>query len=132
VNPISVFFALASRQADIRRGLAVWQQIKPQVTYLIDLIRDIGAEIGMLEAKRDKPSSVPVALRQYTTQWVQTSLNTLQDANLEADGDIGRDGSKTRVAVKKFQKEHGLKPDGIPGVQTVSIMVQELDKLAKP
>lgn len=132
MNPIQIFFALANRQADIRRMLAVWQQIKPQVTYLIDTFRDIGDDVGLLEQKPQATSRVPEPLRKYTTQWVQTSLNMLQNAHLEVDGDLGHEGSYTRKMVKKFQEDHELKVDGVPGVQTVSVMVQELDKLAKP
>ena len=48
-----------------------------------------------------------------------------------ADGDFG---SSTQKAVKKFQKDHGLKQDGIVGAQTlaeIDVAIKELNNRAK-
>jgi Putative peptidoglycan binding domain len=133
MNPFSMFFALAARQADIRKAFAIWSSIKPQVTELIDLVRSIGGDVGLLGPEAAPgPSAVPEPLKKYTTQWIQTSLNKVQNAGLEVDGELGPENSKTRAAVKAFQAKHGLKVDGFPGVQTVAVLAQEVDRLEQP
>ncbi len=129
MNSISVFFSLAARQRDIRRGFAIWESIKPGLTELLDLVRSIGADTGLLgpeTLRRMGPSTVPEPLKQYTTGWIQRSLNKVQDADLTVDDELG---TETREAVKKFQKKHGLKVDGFPGVQTTAVLAQEVEKL---
>lgn len=132
MNPLSAFFTLASRQADVRRFMALWSSIKAPATEMIDLGRDLLSSIGVLE---DTPGGattleVPPVLRKYTTKWVQTTLNTLQNAGLRVDGDLGAPDSASRNAVKEFQRKHPpLVVDGNPGVQTVALMQMDLDKL---
>lgn len=126
MNPISAFFALAARQRDIRRAFSLWQQVKAPVTELIDIVRDVGDDIGLLEQAKPSlsPSPVPVPLRRYTTEWIQENLNKLIGSSLKVDGDYG---PATRQAVKEFQQAHPpLVVDGLAGVQTVAVMQQEL------
>lgn len=131
MNPFTAFFTLASRQADVRRFLALWASIKAPATEMIDLGRDLLGSIGVLE---DAPVTatpvVPEALRKYDTKWVQATLNTLQNAGLRVDGDLGNSDSASRHAVKAFQQQHPpLTIDGNPGVQTVAVMQMALEKL---
>jgi len=59
---------------------------------------------------------------------VEQQLNTLliqsilKEAGLDPGVIDGKMGNKTKAAVKKFQKAHGLKPDGKIGYQTLSKM----------
>ncbi len=132
MNPIGIFFSLAARQADIRRGFAIWESVKPKMTELLDLVRSIGADTGLLSPEtlqRLGPSRVPEPLKQYTSEWIQRSLNKVIGADLRVDGDI--DGPKTREAVRKFQKKHELKVDGFPGVQTTAVLAQEVGKVER-
>lgn len=79
-----------------------------------------------LEAIRkalQKPQSPPLRLsdrfrqtRAYV-QWVQTSLNKAIDAGLESDGKFG---PKTESAIRRFQRKHRLREDGIVGPETKS------------
>lgn len=123
MNPIAIFFRLVGRQADIRRALAIYGQIKDPLTELIDIIRSLMADVGLLGSV---PGFSETLLSGYDTKWVQESLNRL-GANLTIDGNLG---PATVEAVKKFQEKHPpLKVDGSPGVQTAAALAAELDKL---
>jgi murein L,D-transpeptidase YcbB/YkuD len=63
-----------------------------------------------------------------SVEWLQESLNLLNDGNLEIDGDYGK---LTRVAVEDYQSSHGLKVDGWAGPETISSIVNELEKESK-
>jgi hypothetical protein len=52
-------------------------------------------------------------------KWVQASLNKIQNARLTVDG---IPGVRTRAAVMLFQRNHGLKQDGVANPQTVSVI----------
>ena len=52
-------------------------------------------------------------------QWVQSTLNRIQDAGLDVDGSYGRN---TKRAVIAFQTAHGLEPDGLIGPLTVAAL----------
>jgi Putative peptidoglycan binding domain len=134
-SPIGVFFALASRQADIKRALALWASVQSPNTELIDLVRSILSDIGLLDKPTGgaaPPIAVPSSLQKYSTQWFQKALNVVDKAGLDVDGNLGRDDnggareSKTRLAVRKFQARHNIKVDGSPGVQTAALLEQEL------
>lgn len=126
-------FALMARQADIRLLMALYNKNKSDNTQMIDLARDLLTVAGVLDAKPSGSIEVPTPLRKYTTEWIQESLNMLQNAGLNVDGKLGKEDSKTRQAVRKFQNDNKLKVDGDPGIQTVSVMElarQALDKSA--
>lgn len=74
------------------------------------------AGIKYLRALEDNP--VPVE-PELDVKWLQTSLNTLDQAGLEADG---RYGPETAKAVHVFQQNHGLEVDGDAGPQTVAMI----------
>src|SRR5262245_59644645 len=67
--------------------------------------------------------------KEGSVQWLQHSLNVLDNAGLAVDGDYG---NATKAAVKKFQSEHGLAVDGWAGPQTVAAVLAELDKHENP
>lgn len=46
---------------------------------------------------------------------IQAALNRKEHAHLAVDGKMGRE---TEIALKKFQKTHGLKPTGHPNKAT--------------
>ena len=59
--------------------------------------------------------------------WLQDSLNTLgADPELDVDGEYG---PATNKAVAAYQTAQGLKVDGWAGPETISSIVEELDKL---
>ncbi|NJL22478.1 MAG: peptidoglycan DD-metalloendopeptidase family protein, partial [Leptolyngbyaceae cyanobacterium SM1_3_5] len=53
-------------------------------------------------------------------QWVQSSLNQVNNAGLVVDG---VSGSRTRQAVRDFQRSKGLTVDGIVGAQTEAALI---------
>lgn len=129
MNPISIFLKLAGRQADIRRAWAIYTTIKKPLTELIDLLRSLMGDIGVLEAAA--PSSAS-PLAKYDTKWVQDSLNIVENAGLHVDGILGPEGSATRKAVAAFQAKHRMNLiDGIPGIVTGGILAEERAKLEK-
>lgn len=58
-------------------------------------------------------------------KYVQSSLNTLLNMNLEIDGIIG---PKTTNAIIRFQQVTGLVVDGISGIKTITAMKNILNK----
>ena len=59
----------------------------------------------------------------FSMEWVQESLNKLQDAGLEVDGDYG---PATAQAIKEFQTEYGITPDGWAGPVTTAKLLELL------
>lgn len=62
--------------------------------------------------------------------WVQQSLNRLGYSPRLAED--GKRGTATIAQVKRLQKAHGLKQDGIPGPLTTAAINADLAKLAGP
>ena len=57
--------------------------------------------------------------------WIQEALDKLD----YYDGDkSGHYGSKTKEAVRKFQKDHGLSADGVAGPKTIARLMEEVSK----
>jgi hypothetical protein len=78
-----------SRQADIRRALAIYNSIKGPLTQLIDLGRSIATDAELLEAPAQQATAAPEmprALRKYSNEWIQRTLNTIMSSNLNVDG----------------------------------------------
>ena len=67
----------------------------------------------------------PAKPPQFTTTWIQESLNTLEQAGLTVDGKYGHG---TREAVSKYQEKHGLAVDGWAGFETTAHMWDALNK----
>ena len=59
----------------------------------------------------------------FDVKWVQSSLNQLRHAKLDLDGDYGE---KTRAAVKLYQQDKGLEPDGWVGVMTLAALEEDM------
>ena len=82
---------------------------------IIKLWHDVSSllqKLGLVSA-----AAVPMrAAHAYDVAWVQQTLNK-QGASLKVDGIMGE---HTVGAVKKFQKDHGLEPDGWIGVLTTA------------
>lgn len=55
-------------------------------------------------------------------RWVQESLNHILGLKLAVDGDMGM---QTRSAIRSFQKQQGLKVDGIVGERTERALITE-------
>jgi len=70
------------------------------------------------------PGTTPVrATHNYSVEWVQQSLNTVQGAGLQIDG---RMGTKTFEAVQRYQSSRGLDPDGWAGMLTLAALERDM------
>jgi len=63
------------------------------------------------------------AAHSYDVEWVQDSLNRIDRAGLQVDGEMG---PATNAAVKQYQQKKGLDPDGWVGVLTMSALEQDM------
>jgi lysozyme family protein len=86
---------------------------------------------GLILAIRDLDPTVAfgTSVQVFDAEWLQASLNKLCIAvvpPLEVDGIAG---AATRIAVRAFQKSHGLTVDGLAGPLTIAAINQELNKL---
>ena len=61
-NPIGIMFALGSRMRDIRRIMALYKKNKKDNTEMVDLMRDIADDVGLLDPMKDA-LAVPEPLR---------------------------------------------------------------------
>ena len=92
-----------------------WEQFKAEHDYAA-MARGMKEEIGNVAGR------AAADRKAREVEWLQGSLNKLLGTRLKVDGQFGE---KTRRAVKRFQKEHGLQQDGVPGPLTRK-RIQEL------
>lgn len=62
----------------------------------------------------------------FSVEWLQESLNKLDNAGLTVDGDYG---ALTKAAVKAFQERNGLTADGWAGAATSAKIYDLLTKV---
>lgn len=106
--------------ANREKIVQAWGQIAPiikQVREAYPQIRDLIDDIAPGVTEPDTSES-------YSVEWLQKSLNTLDNADLEIDGEYG---DATKQAVSEFQSDHPpLVVDGWAGVSTQAAIVEEL------
>lgn len=119
MNPITLLMTAAANRGDIQKAIALWESVKKPNTELIDLLRKLGGEFGLLDQAAGVPA--PVWLGKYDFAYVQRWLNKNTGTDLVTDGNLGE---ATRDAVKAFQSKHNLKADEIPGLLTIVKMVE--------
>jgi peptidoglycan hydrolase-like protein with peptidoglycan-binding domain len=95
------------------------QQRLPQVDKLLKELDPELAEQPSQQSSLQKPDS------EFSVEWMQESLNKLSNADLVVDGDYGE---KTREAVRQYQGENDLDPDGWAGIQTCVKIYQQLQE----
>lgn len=95
----------------VKDGMAIFNRAK-----------DLWPELGsiMSQVTGETPTK---AAEDFDVKWLQNSLNKLVKAGLTVDGSYGK---ATMDAVKKFQQQNGLTPDGWAGVQTQAAIVDAL------
>ena len=100
-----------------------WGQIAPAIEAVrknYPAIKDLIEDIMPGAMTPDEPQ------QSYSVEWLQESLNTLNNAGLTVDGDYGE---QTKAAVAEYQEEHPpLVVDGWAGVATQASIYEELAK----
>lgn len=71
--------------------------------------------VTAVQPVKPKPKPKRPSSQKNDVKWLQRSLNTLMHTTLVVDGVAGK---KTKDAVKRFQRRHGLAVDGVAGTQT--------------
>ena len=117
-----------------KKGDTEAQSLKGQVSDLEAKIQQKDTEIAGLRQALSKTTeekynqsreSQPSATQVPTPTQIQKALKNAGFDPGEADGKMG---SKTRKAVREFQKTNGLNADGKVGPKTWNALVQYLDK----
>ncbi len=130
MNPLSIFFTLASERAKIRRAMELYERIKDPLTELIDIGRELGAQTGLLGPQPNGGADIPASLAKYDAKWVQETLAMVTGMPVPMDGNLS--GDATKSATRKFQAANPpLAVDGFAGAQTVMRLVAARDKLEK-
>jgi peptidoglycan hydrolase-like protein with peptidoglycan-binding domain len=94
---------------------AAWGTVAP----ILKQLQDSGVIADLL------PKVVAPQPPMLSVQWLQESLNKLNNAGLAVDGTYGE---ATRAAVTMYQQAHSLEPDGWAGVATQASIYEELAK----
>ena len=128
---ITSVFRLMQHWPELKHALALWNQIKAPFTELVDIIRNVGGDVGLLEPTEENINKLQASpLGRFDTHWVQETLTMPMPGNstdLVADGEHG---PLTQTAIKKFQTAHPpLKVDGWAGLQTLAVMEMERKKI---
>jgi peptidoglycan hydrolase-like protein with peptidoglycan-binding domain len=129
-NIIGIGYRIIAHRQEIMK---IWDTLVPLVRSVTGAYPDIIALVDKIAPGMITPTEVPELAKgeheadgeHYSITWLQESLNALEHAGLEADGDMG---DATKEAVTAFQTKHGLKVDGWAGGDTVAKIVAELDK----
>lgn len=113
------------------------EQLSSRLDSLEGEIQNINEEINTLHDKIDRLSSswAQGSKRSYfspkNSSALKLSVKQIQRALKNAGyykGTIdGKMGPKTRMAIKEFQKDNGLRPDGIVGEKTAEKLSNYLD-----
>jgi peptidoglycan hydrolase-like protein with peptidoglycan-binding domain len=129
---IGIGFRVISHRDEI---MQVWDKIVPMIRGATGIYPDIKALIekvapGVLNERTVssplvRGAAAPGDPQNFSITWLQQSLNTIDDAGLEVDGDYGE---ATRAAVVAFQQRHSLEADGWAGAGTSAAILAELDK----
>jgi peptidoglycan hydrolase-like protein with peptidoglycan-binding domain len=110
INIISLAMAMFRNRESIAKIVAVLPELQK-----------LFAELNPQEQPQEQQPHTDYAVG--SMEWLQESLNTLADAELEVDGEYG---PATNKAVSEFQKENGLKVDGWAGPETINLIVKQL------
>jgi peptidoglycan hydrolase-like protein with peptidoglycan-binding domain len=95
---------------------------RDEVGRVLDLVREVTNAVGGAQPSPPAPAP-PGAHPAGSMAWLQESLNKLNNAGLDVDGEYG---AATNKAVAAFQKANGLNVDGWAGPETVAVIMKAL------
>lgn len=112
-------------------GLSVNEELKKSNPKIIPILEQVGSQLfpKLKDTIHVVAAAADAIFNPHGTMWLQTSLNTLQNAGLKPDGIYG---NLTKAAVEKFQAAHqplAGPVDGWSGPKTQAVLMAELSKL---
>jgi peptidoglycan hydrolase-like protein with peptidoglycan-binding domain len=104
---------------------------RDSIAKIVDVLPDLKKIFDELTPGQPQPPPPPSGYEPGheigSMSWLQESLNALgADPQLDVDGEYG---PATNKAVSEYQNHHDIKVDGWAGPETVSSILEELDKL---
>lgn len=120
--------------ATARRGQdSQAQQLQDRLNHLEDELRSKDREIADLEDRIDRTQYGKASLMEPTYSNIERSAIKQVQTALKNSGFYkgvidGKMGPKTKDAIKKFQKAHGLKADGVAGKKTLAELNEYLTR----
>ena len=131
---IGIGFRIVAHRAEI---MELWDRIAPMIREASGMYPEVRELVNkivpglMVDEERSLPPLTGGATelggkQDFSVAWLQESLNTLDDAGLEVDGDYGE---ATKAAVTKYQETRDLEVDGWAGVGTLAKIHAELERI---
>jgi murein L,D-transpeptidase YcbB/YkuD len=130
--------ALAGCQTTAQRDLLPAEELQARVLHLENLASQRDTEISQLrdelQAERQMRHDLETQLKgQSSAAATSMSLRNVQRSLTRAGFDPGKIdgimGSKTRTALRAFQRAHGLSPDGRVGPHTIAKLKPYIEPL---
>jgi len=128
---IGIGFRIISHRAEI---MELWGKVAPMIRDAAGMYPEIRKLVdkivpGLIEEK--EPLRTPGETEEgvgtpFSIRWLQESLNKLDNAGVDVDGEYG---PQTNTAIRAFQEKHGLEVDGWAGAGTIAKILAELEKL---
>jgi murein L,D-transpeptidase YcbB/YkuD len=123
-----IVFRLMQNRSEIEKIMAsvsdVLREAKPVLDKVApDLLASMSHSLAPEGTKAPAPPAAAAPTPEFNMTWLQTSLNKLEHAGLDIDGEYG---PATKDAIAKFQSKNGLVADGWAGVQTSALIYSKL------
>ena len=123
---IGIGFRIISNRQKI---MDMWSELAPVIQNVMamypkikQLVTEVAPELAQTPAQVAKAFAPPDG---FSVEWLQESLNQLQNAGLTVDGDYGE---KTREAVRVYQQANSLAADGWAGADTSASIFSKVHK----
>ena len=106
------------------------QELQNRISYLEAELERKNQEVHSLESELIMPQNASIAAKEgksvsrLSAKQIQTALKNAGFYKGTIDGSLG---PRTKEAIKNFQKENGLFPDGVVGKQTREKLKRYLD-----
>lgn len=112
MNIITLAMTLLKHRDSVAKIVAVLPELK-----------NIFSALAPDQPEPAQPPPSPAGHPVGSMSWLQESLNILNNAGLDVDGEYG---PATNKAVADYQRAHGLEADGWAGPETVNSIIGEL------